>query len=48
MSPSTYLLGEDLTVLDLYVAVISRFGPWRDRFYAKALRLTALWARRFP
>ena len=40
IDPSTYLLGEELTVLDLYVAVISRFGPWRDRFYAEAPRMT--------
>jgi GST-like protein len=23
-------------VLDLYVAVVSRFGPWRERFYEVA------------
>ena len=40
IDPSTYLLGEELTVLDLYVAVISRFGPWRDRFYAEAPRMS--------
>jgi GST-like protein len=28
-------------VLDLYVAVVSRFGPWRERFYAEAPRMTA-------
>jgi GST-like protein len=39
LSPSAYLLGDDLTVLDLYVAVISRFGPWRERFYAEAPRM---------
>jgi GST-like protein len=27
-------------VLDLYVAVVSRFGPWRERFYAEAPNLT--------
>ena len=32
LTPGTYLLGEDLTVLDLYVTVVSRFGPWRERF----------------
>ena len=31
-----YLLGETLTMLDLYVAVVSRFGPWRERFAAEA------------
>lgn len=37
--PGTWLLGEDLSVLDLFVAVVSRFGPWRERFYAAAPRL---------
>ncbi len=32
LRPGTYLLGEQLTMLDLYVNVISRFGPWRERF----------------
>jgi GST-like protein len=36
LDPSAYLLGDELTVLDLYVAVVSRFGPWRERFYAEA------------
>jgi len=40
VSPGVYLLGNQLTVLDLYVAVVSRFGPWRDRFYAEAPRMT--------
>jgi len=40
ISPGLYLLGNQLTVLDLYVAVVSRFGPWRDRFYADAPRMT--------
>ena len=40
VSPDLYLLGNQLTVLDLYVAVVSRFGPWRDRFYAEAPRMT--------
>ncbi|EJE53462.1 glutathione S-transferase [Acidovorax sp. CF316] len=40
LSPGgTYLLGEELTVLDLYVTVVSRFGPWRERFYAAAPRM---------
>jgi GST-like protein len=34
-----YILGEELTVLDLYVTVISRFGPWRTRFYKTAPRM---------
>lgn len=36
LTPGRWLLGDELTVLDLYVAVISRFGPWRERFYAAA------------
>lgn len=40
LSPSRYLLGKELSVLDLYVAVVSRFGPWRERFYAEAPRMT--------
>ena len=40
LSPGAYLLGEHLSVLDLYVAVVSRFGPWRERFYADAPRMT--------
>lgn len=40
LNPSCFLLGDQLTVLDLYVAVISRFGPWRERFYADAPRMT--------
>jgi GST-like protein len=31
-----YLLGEQITVLDLYVTVISRWGPRRVRFYEAA------------
>jgi GST-like protein len=40
LTPGTYLLGEDLTVLDLYVTVVSRFGPWRERFYEAAPKMT--------
>ena len=29
-----------MTALDLYVAVVSRFGPWRKRFYAAAPKMT--------
>jgi GST-like protein len=37
-----YILGDDLTVLDLYVTVVSRFRPRRQRFYAVAPRLGAV------
>jgi len=40
LTPGRYLLGDDLTVLDLYVAVVSRFGPWRVRFYDCAPKMT--------
>lgn len=36
MRPAKYLLGDQLSVLDLYVTVVSRFGPWRKRFYEVA------------
>ena len=38
IAPAAYLLGDELTVLDLYVDVVSRFGPWRKRFYAASRR----------
>ena len=38
-APAPYILGDDLTVLDLYVTVVSRFRPRRQRFYAVAPRL---------
>jgi GST-like protein len=40
VTPGRYLLGDDLTVLDLYVTVVSRFGPWRERFHEVAPRMT--------
>jgi GST-like protein len=40
VTPARYLIGDDLTVLDLYVTVVSRFGPWRTRFYAAAPKMT--------
>lgn len=39
VTPGRYLLGEQLTVLDLYVAVVSRWTPRRRRFAAVAPRL---------
>ena len=42
MTPGRWLLGDRLTVLDLYVAVVSRFGPWRRRFYEAAPRMTPI------
>ncbi|MCR5877745.1 glutathione S-transferase family protein [Phenylobacterium sp. J367] len=37
--PGRYILGDTLTVLDLYVAVVSRFRPRRQRFAEAAPRL---------
>jgi len=42
IAPGRYILGEELTVLDLYVTVISRFGPWRARFYRTAPKLAEI------
>ena len=39
VTPGRYLLGDDLTVLDLYVAVVSRWGPRRKRFHEVAPRM---------
>ena len=39
VEPGEYLLGNSLSVLDIYVAVVSRFGPWRERFYQEAPRM---------
>jgi GST-like protein len=38
-APGRFILGEELTVLDLYVGVVSRFRPRRQAFYAAAPRL---------
>lgn len=35
ITPKIFLLGSELTVLDLYVAVVSRWSPRRSRFYHK-------------
>lgn len=40
VSPGQYLLGDELTVLDLYVTVVSRWGPRRLRFYEAAPRMS--------
>ena len=42
LSPGRYLLGDRLTVLDIYVTVVSRFGPWRTRFYQAAPKMAAV------
>ncbi|WP_299017815.1 glutathione S-transferase family protein [uncultured Caulobacter sp.] len=40
MSPGRYLLGDELSVLDLYVTVVSRWGPRRVRFYEAAPKMS--------
>ncbi len=42
IAPGRYILGEEMTVLDIYVTVISRFGPWRNRFYRTAPKLSEI------
>jgi GST-like protein len=42
ITPGRYLLGDALSVLDLYVTVVSRFGPWRTRFYKTAPRMAEI------
>lgn len=39
VAPGRYLLGGSLTVLDLYVTVVSRWSPRRLRFYQVAPRM---------
>ena len=39
LTPGRYLLGDQMTVLDLYVAVVSRWGPRRVRFYEVAPKM---------
>lgn len=39
VTPGAYILGDELSVLDLYVAVVSRFRPRRKRLYAVAPNL---------
>ena len=40
--PGRYILGDELTALDLYVTVVSRFNPRRRRFYEVAPGLGAV------
>jgi GST-like protein len=42
IAPGRYILGDELSVLDLYVTVISRFGPWRTRFYKSAPKMAEI------
>jgi GST-like protein len=40
VSPGRYLLGDELSVLDLYVTVVSAWGARRERFYQGAPKMT--------
>jgi GST-like protein len=39
IDPGQYILGDDLSVLDLYVTVVSRWAPHRTRFYDLAPKM---------
>lgn len=39
VSPGRYIIGDELSVLDLYVTVMSRWTPRRRRFYAVAPKM---------
>jgi GST-like protein len=42
IEPNRYLLGDELSVLDLYVATVSRWSPHRTRFYREAPRMAEI------
>jgi GST-like protein len=42
IEPHRYLLGDELSVLDLYVATVSRWSPRRTRFYREAPRMAEI------
>jgi len=42
INPGRYILGNEISVLDLYVTVVSRFGPWRTRFYRTAPKMAEI------
>jgi GST-like protein len=39
LQPGRFLLGDELGVLDLYVATVSRWSPRRKRFYGEAPKM---------
>jgi GST-like protein len=45
IEPRRYLLGDDLSVLDLYVATVSRWSPHRTRFYRAAPKMADVMRR---
>ena len=42
ITPGRFMLGDEVSVLDLYVAVASRWTPRRARFYAEAPRMAEI------
>jgi GST-like protein len=42
IEPGRFLLGDELSVLDLYVATVSRWSPRRRRFYREAPKMAAI------
>ena len=42
IAPDRYILGDELSVLDLYVATVSRFAPGRTRFYRSAPKMAEI------
>jgi len=42
IAPGRYILGDELSVLDLYVAVVSRFAPGRARFSRSAPKMAEI------
>ena len=42
IEPHRYLLCDELSVLDLYVATVSRWSPRRTRFYREAPRMAEI------
>lgn len=42
VTPSPFILGARMTALDIYVAVISTFGPRREKLYETAPKLAAV------
>ena len=48
ITPSRYILGDELSVLDLYVTVISRYGPCARAFTRARRRWLKLSARSMP
>lgn len=45
ITPKTYLVGDDLSVLDIYLAVVSRWTPRRARIVAEAPNLAPVLER---